>query len=138
MRPEERPARFFARVWGGDVHDLSAIDEMMTEDYVITSGGVPVRGREAFKAWVREFQERLHDARTVSVEAFASADGTRVVSRWICTGRNNGLLGLPADGRPVSFTGIAIWTIRDGRFAECWVERSSWELYRALTEAPRS
>jgi len=27
-------------------------------------------------------------------------------------------------GAPVSFNGIAIWTIRDGRLAECWVKRA--------------
>jgi predicted ester cyclase len=85
-----------------------------------------IRGREAFKIWVREFQGRLRDARTTSVEAFANAAGDRVVSRWVCTGRDNGLPGLPADGRPVSFTGIAIWRVREGRLAECWVERASW------------
>src|ERR671918_209515 len=69
-----------------------------------------VRGREAFKNWVREFQARLGNARTTNVEAFANPAGDRVVSRWVCTGINNGLLGLPADGRPVSFTGIAIWS----------------------------
>jgi putative hydrolase of HD superfamily len=123
---------FLRRVWG-PAHDLDAIDELMTEDYVITTGGTVIRGREEFKAWVREFQSRLLDARTRSVDTFASAAGDRVVSRWICTGISNGLLGLPADGRPVSFTGIAIWRVRDRRLAECWVERASWELYQELT-----
>jgi ketosteroid isomerase-like protein len=36
-------------------------------------------------------------------------------------------------GRPVSFTGIAIWRIRDGKLAECRVERAFWELYRELS-----
>ncbi len=126
---------FLNRVWG-PAHDLDAIDEMMTEDYTITTGGTVVRGRAAFKDWVREFQTRLGNARTSNVEAFANPAGDRVVSRWICTGINHGLLGLPADGRPVSFTGIAIWSIREGRLAECWVERASWELYRDLTNSP--
>ena len=125
---------FLRRVWGPD-HDLDAIDELMTEDYALTSGGSVLRGREAFKSWVREFQLRLLDARTSSVEAFSSADGSRVVSRWMCTGTNNGLLGLPADGRPVSFTGISIWRARHGRLAECWVERASWELYQRLSQS---
>jgi putative hydrolases of HD superfamily len=129
---EHLALEFLRRVWG-PAHDLDAIDELMTEDYAITTGGTVIRGREAFKAWVREFQSRLLDARTRSVDAFANATGDRVVSRWVCTGINNGLLGLPADGRPVSFTGIAIWRLRDGRLAECWVERASWELYQELT-----
>lgn len=125
---------FLERVWG-PAHELDAIDELMTEDYQITSGGQVIRGREAFKAWVADFQRHLLDARTISQDAFANEAGDRVVSRWICSGRNNGMLGLPADDRPVSFTGVAIWTVRDGRLAECWAERAAWELYRELTAA---
>jgi predicted ester cyclase len=132
--PEHLPVEFFRRVWTPP-HDLDAIDEMMTEDYAITTGGTRIEGRDAFKAWVREFHTRLLDARTESVEAFASRAGDRVVSRWVCTGINNGMLGLPADGRRVAFTGIAIWAVREGKLAECWVERSAWELHRELTGA---
>lgn len=130
--PEDIALEFLSRVWGAS-HDLGAVDELMTEDYVITTGGRVVRGREAFKAWVREFQTRLLDARTESLETFSDATGSRVVSRWVCTGRNNGIFGLRPDGRPVSFTGIAVWRVRDGRLAECWVERSAWESYQELS-----
>jgi len=133
---EHLALEFLRRVWGPS-HDLAAIDELMTEDYVIVSGGTAVRGREAFKAWVADFQTHLLDARTESREAFVSADGARVVSRWTCTGRNNGMFGLPADGRPVVFTGIAIWKVRDGKLAECWVERAALESYRELLQSPR-
>lgn len=122
---------FFARVWGPD-HDLAAIDQLMTHDYRITSGGRLIAGRDAFKGWVRAFQTVLLDARTVSLDAFATAEGDRVVSRWLCTGRNNGIFGLPPDGQPVEFTGIAIWRLIGGRFAECWAERAGLEAYRAL------
>lgn len=123
---------FLTRVWGPS-HDLSAIDELMTEDYTITSAGTTIRGREAFKEWVRAFQRVLTDARTENLEAFANAAGDRVVSRWLCTGRNNGIFGLPPDGRPVAFTGMAMWGVRDGRLAECWAERAAFEAHRELT-----
>ena len=58
--------------------------------------------------------------------------GDRVVSRWITRGTNEGMFGLPADGRPIAFTGIAIWRVESGRLAECWVERSALELFNAL------
>lgn len=128
---------FLGRVWG-EAHDLTAIDELMSEDYVITSGGSVIRGRAAFKAWVAEFQRKLLDARTENVDAFTDASGERVVSRWVCTGRNNGIFGLPADGRPVSFSGIAIWRVVNHRLAECWVERSAFELYEQLTHRQAS
>ncbi|MBN8675288.1 MAG: ester cyclase [Chitinophagales bacterium] len=130
--PEKLVVDFFSRVWGGS-HDLGAIDEMMTEDYVIITGGKEIKGRHNFKNWVSQFQQLLLNALTISQEAFANAAGTRVVSRWICSGNNNGIFGLPADGRYVSFTGIAIWEIKNGKLATCWVERSALELYKELT-----
>ena len=130
-RAERLPVEFFRRVWAPP-HDLDAIDALMTEDYVITTGGVVVRGREAFKRWVGEFQQRLGDATNETLEVFANAAGDRVVSRWVCRGRNLGMFGLPADGRPVAFTGIAIWRVAGDRLAECWVERAAWEAYRDL------
>ena len=47
----------------------------------------------------------------------ASVDGSRVVSRWTVTGFNRGMFGAPADDRPVQFTGIAIWEVRNGKLA---------------------
>jgi predicted ester cyclase len=133
-RPEaERIAiEFLSRVWG-PAHDLDAIDELMTEDYVIHSAGSSIRGRDTFKAWVQGFQTVLLDARNEILEVFADASGERVVSRWLCTGRNNGIFGLPANGRDVAFTGIAIWRVQDGRLAECWAERAALEAFRALS-----
>lgn len=123
---------FLGRVWG-PAHDLDAIDELMTEDYRIWSGGKLVEGRGAFKEWVRQFQSVYANARTEVLETFANEAGDRVVSRWVNTGLSNGIFGLPPDGRPISFTGIAIWRVRDGRLAECWVERAAFEAYRSLT-----
>jgi predicted ester cyclase len=129
---EQLQQEFFRRVWGPQ-HDLNAIDELMTEDYVITSGGTVIRGRDTFKRWVADFQRQLLDAVNENLEVFTNVAGDRVVSRWICRGTNNGIFGLAADGRAVAFTGIAIWSVRDGKLAECWVERSALELYRDLT-----
>ena len=130
-RIEQLPVEFFRRVWAPP-HDLDAIDELMTEDYTITTGGQVIRGRSAFKQWVAEFQGRMPDATNETLEVFASASGDRVVSRWVCRGRNGGLFGLAADDRPVEFTGIAIWRVEHGRLAECWVERAALEAYRHL------
>jgi hypothetical protein len=127
---------FFARVWGPD-HDLAAIDVLMTSDYRITSGGKLIAGREAFKGWVRGFQQVLLEARTLPLESFANAAGDRVVSRWICSGRNNGIFNLPPDGRAVEFTGIAIWQVATQRLAECWAERAALEAYQALSGSGR-
>ena len=126
---------FFRRVWAPP-HDIQAIDELMAEDYRITSAGRVIEGREAFKAWVAELQRHVAGATNEHLDLFADGTGNKVVSRWITRGRNNGVFGLAPDDSPIEFTGIAIWTIRDGRLAECWVERSALELYLRLNERP--
>lgn len=122
---------FFRRVWTPP-HELAAIDELMTEDYRITTAGVVISGRDAFKSWVAGMQDAIGDAANEHLEVFTNAAGDRVVSRWVTRGLNNGIFGLPADGRAVAFSGIAIWRVDNGRLAECWVERSALELYNAL------
>ena len=125
---------FFRRVWAPP-HELAAIDELMTPDYRITTAGMVVEGRENFKRWVAQMQSTVDAATNEHLEVFTSSNGDRVVSRWITRGANNGMFGLPADGRPVAFSGIAIWRVEGDRLAECWVERSAYELYNQLREA---
>ena len=128
---EHLAREFFRRVWAPP-HDLDAIDELMTEDYRITTAGRVVEGRAAFKAWVAAMQRTVGDATNEHLEMITNAAGDTVVSRWVTRGHNNGMFGLPGDGRPVEFSGIAIWRVRNGRLAECWVERSALELYETL------
>ncbi len=130
-RVAERLARtFLERVWKAPA-DLDAIDELMTEGYVIHSAGTTLRGREPFKAWVQSFQQVLEGATNEVRDVFADESGTRVTALWECRGANRGLFGLPPDGTPITFTGIAVWRVEDGRLAECWVERAALEAVRA-------
>ncbi len=131
---ERLAEEFFRRVWAPP-HDLQAIDELMTEDYRITSAGRVIEGRDAFKAWVAEMQRHVTGATNEHLDLFADSTGEKVVSRWITRGRNNGMFGLLPDDKAIEFTGIAIWKVRDGRLAECWVERSAFELHLRSTNA---
>ena len=130
---EHLAREFFRRVWAPP-HDLGAIDELMTEDYRITTAGSLVEGRENFKAWVAKMQLTVGGATNEHLEVFTNASGDRVVSRWVTRGTNNGMFGLPGDGCPVEFSGIAIWRVEGNRLAECWVERSAFELFSRLRQ----
>ena len=66
---------------------------------------------------------------------FQNEDGNQVASRWRIAGKNNGILGTPADQQPIFFTGIAVWAVReDGKLCHNWVERSSFELFQQLRD----
>jgi predicted ester cyclase len=93
-------------------------------------------GQTAFKEWIKAFTSKLRELRLVSHDMFSNVDGTRVVSRWTVTGFNQGMFGTPADDRPVQFTGMAIWEVRNGKLAHNWVERRAYELSQQLKQQP--
>ena len=136
MNPQESVAlveNFWEEVWAAC--DPAAIDRFVTEDFIITTAGVNITGPEDFKTWVAGFQSRIADLRWETIETFSNREGSRVASRFRITGRNNGMLGLPADGKPVAFTGTAIFAVTPaGKLARNWVERSAWELYNQLKQ----
>jgi predicted ester cyclase len=111
---------------------LDTIDRLCTEDFVITNAGIDIVGRAAFKEWINAFTSKIREPRLVSHDMFSSLDGSRVVSRWTVTGFNRGMFDTPADDRPVQFTGIAIWEVRNGKLAHNWIERSAYELSQQL------
>ena len=118
--------RFWNDVWRRP-QNPDAIDALVAEDFVITSGGNDIVSREAFKRWVIDFQSKIHDMDFETIESFQNHDGSRVASRWRLTGRNNGILGTEANGAPIEMVGT------DGLLRHNWVERNAWEVYGRLT-----
>lgn len=55
--PEHLVLQFWENTWNPP-YDLDLIDKLMTEDFIITSAGQAVKGRENFKQWVTEFQRQ--------------------------------------------------------------------------------
>lgn len=124
---------FWREVWQHP-QNPDAIDRLVHEEFVITSGGRDIAGREPFKAWVREFLAKVHDFQFHIVETFQNHDGSRVASRWRVTGRNNGLMGTEPNGVPFEMTGTAIWEVGpDGLLRHNWVERNAFEVHGMLT-----
>ena len=136
---EKLLSEFWRRVYN-QPQDFSAIDQLCTEDFILTTSGQDVAGRTAFKEWVLKFSSRIRGLQLTNLEMFSNPEGTRVVSRWKVVGRNQGMFGIQSDDRPVEFTGIAIWEIRDGKLAHNWVERSAYELFQQLQKplAPKT
>jgi hypothetical protein len=125
---------FWERVW--KARNPAAIDDFVVDDFVITTGGVEVVSRKKFKEWASAFMATINDLQFEVIETFQNEDGSRVASRWIIIGKNNGMLGTRADQQPISFTGTAIWAVRkDGKLCHNWVERSSFELFQQLRKS---
>jgi len=125
---------FWDAVW--NAHDAEAVDRFVVDDFVIVTGGETISGRENFKKWIEGFLAAVNDLHLEVIETFQNEDGSRVASRWLLTGKNNGILGTEPDQQDIAMTGTAVWAVRqDGKLLTNWVERASWELYQRLTTA---
>jgi hypothetical protein len=125
---------FWKAVWQSRNPD--AVDDLVTEDFTITSGGIDIHTRAEFKKWVAAFLASITDFEFHVVETFQNETGDRVASRWRITGKNNGFMGLEPCQTPFEMTGTAIWQVReDGLLQHNWVERNALEVHRQVTAA---
>lgn len=120
--------KFWEEVWNKP-YNYDLIDELAAEDFVIHTSQTQITSRPAFKDWVISFQRQIKNLKFTIDDIFVGGDD-KVVTRWTCTGLNNGMFGSEPDGRPVVFTGITITQVKNGKMVEKWVERSAWELFR--------
>jgi steroid delta-isomerase-like uncharacterized protein len=122
---------FWRQVW--QARNPDAIDKLVADDFEITTGGVTIGSRDAFKSWVAAFLASIDDFEFHVIEMFQSAKGDRVVTRWRVTGKNNGFMGFEPDGAPIDMTGTAVFEVReDGLLQHNWVERSALEVERNI------
>ncbi|WP_202869151.1 ester cyclase [Kribbella antibiotica] len=126
MTSSELVEAFWDQVW--NAHDPDAVERFVIPDFVITNAGHDIVGRDAFREWIRAFLQQLPDLRLDVIETFENADGTRVASRWRIHGTNQGYLPTAELGVPITFSGTAVWEVRDGKLAHNWVERSAAEV----------
>jgi ketosteroid isomerase-like protein len=77
---------FWHQVW--NAHDARAVDRFVVDDFAIVTGGETITGRENFKKWIEDFLARINDLHLEVLESFQNADGSRVASRWLLTGKN--------------------------------------------------
>lgn len=131
LSPIEKVLHFWDNVWSSP-YDLDLIDSLMTEDFIITNAGKDIVGRGNFKKWIADFLQQIGDAKLENIDIFESADGTKVVSRWVLSGLHNGFFGLKATGKSIKISGTAVWQIRENKLAHNWVERNAWEVYNEL------
>jgi steroid delta-isomerase-like uncharacterized protein len=122
---------FWSAVWKAGNPDAAA--GFIVDDFVITTGGVDIRGKDNFIAWMREFLKKINDFQFEVIESFQNESGSRVASLWRVTGKNNGMFGTEPNQKPFSLTGTAVWSVReDGKLLQNRVERAAWEAYQRL------
>jgi steroid delta-isomerase-like uncharacterized protein len=100
MRSTEIVNAFWDEVWNANAPD--AVDRFVADDVVIEAGGQEIAGKDSVKNWVKEFLDHVDDLHVDTIETFQNDDGTRVTSRWMLTGTNDGIFGTEPNGRPIA------------------------------------
>jgi steroid delta-isomerase-like uncharacterized protein len=109
--------------------------EIIGPDHVRHAPDGDLYGPEGVRADLAEWRTGFPDA-VFALEDLI-AEGDKVVSRFVLQGTHAGpALGVPATGRRVSVTGVAIDRVRDGRLVECWISLDTIGLLRQLGALP--
>jgi len=125
---EETILQFWKLVW--DEGKTELIDEFVTINFVIHSGGKNISGRENFREWVTAFQSKIGNLRFIVKDIFSSEN--KVATRWKIEGVNKGFMATEENNKSIELTGITISIVDNGQIVEKWVERNAWELYPTI------
>jgi len=130
-------ARRFIQVWGKG--DLDIIDELAAPSLSVQYPAMPqvIRGSKAFRKVMENFRSAFPDSDLHIEEEIAEDD--KVVIRWIFSGTHQGgLLGIPATGKKVKWTGITIYQIVDGKVMEERGEEDFLGFFRQIGLVPQA
>ena len=128
--------QWYEQLWNS--WNVTAIDDLMTEDYVLHLSGVPTPlGREAAKGVVQLFNGSFPDLRHTVDEIVA--EGDTVLARWSVRGTHTGdFQGIAATGNQISLSGTTVHHMRQNKIAETWLTFDNLELLQQLGAIPRA
>ncbi len=138
MSTEENKAlvrRFIEVANQGNVTEVSTtLDELFVPDFVRHDPAGGFRSREDYKQFLFSLQAALPGQLTLED---LIAEGEKVVVRYTFHGTHQGQWrGLPPTGKAVTFTGIFICRIRDGKIVEGWENADTLGLVQQLGVIP--
>ena len=117
-------ARQAIGIWTTGVFD--AVDELYAPEYVNHQHHDPddprdIHGAEAMKRFARKFREAFpdfHDSVDIQI-----AEGDMVATRFTSTGTHRGtFMGVEPTNRELTWTGITIDRIAEGKIVESWAK----------------
>jgi steroid delta-isomerase-like uncharacterized protein len=117
--------------------NVAGLDNTHSPDFI---GHIPVIPGNPLPLYVYKQVGLLHMAAFPDLRITIDniiAEGDKVAARWTGAGTHLGeLMGIPASGRPVSFTGMTIHRFADGKIVENWWAYDALGMMQQIT-APR-
>ncbi len=139
MTQNDRAKQLYTRwmeMWNGD---LDAADEIFADDCVThpaptTTGEPPVyRGPDEMRRFVEQGRAIFREVAFRALDE-PIVEGNRLACRWIGEGTYGG--GMPGAsakaGTRISFGGIDVWRLENGKVAEYWVASDGLHLMAQL------
>lgn len=134
IRPDDLKGivdRWMVEVWQRGNAD--AIDELHAPDFQDHSPAGRPSDNEGFKAGVRELYRGFPDFSAVTEDLLIDAAAGKVAVRWKGAGTHYGdFMGAQATDKQITFRGIEILRIENGRIVEHWGEWDGIDLLEQL------
>jgi len=113
--------------------NLAIVDEIYGAEFLNHDPTAPdVRDLESYKQFIVGALAAFPDFHVTAEDVVA--EGDKVAVRWTATGTQEGELpGIPATGRQVTWTGIDIHRIADGKIVEIWWSKDMLGMIQQLT-----
>ena len=123
--------RYYDDVWNR--WDLKLADQLLSPDVRFRGSlGLTKTGVDGFKKYMELVRAAFPDFHNSIKELIA--EGDKVVAKLTYWGTHRGtLMDVPATGRTVTYTGVAIFQITEGKIAEAWVLGDLHSLKKQLT-----
>jgi steroid delta-isomerase-like uncharacterized protein len=104
-----------------NAHNAAAADDVLAPDHILNYMLLPepMVGAKAWEQSVQNYFTAFPDMK-VTIDDFVS-QGDKVAARWTATATHTGpLMGIPPTGRQVTWIGMGVYRIVDGKIAEQW------------------
>ena len=116
-----------------DQHNLDLLNQIYSPDVVVHDPMVaePIQGLDALKQYYERSHMAFPNLKTSLDEMYL--DGDHIIWVWTFTGTNTGPMGdTPPTGKSVSFRGVAIDMLSNGKIAEEWLYYNVLDSYTQL------
>jgi steroid delta-isomerase-like uncharacterized protein len=118
--------------------DLTVIDQLYSDDCVFHDLGSPedIHGRDGLKQYARMYRTACPDLQCTVEEVMA--EGDKVALRWVSRGTHQGdLMGIAPTGKQVTFRGIQMQRISEGKIEEEWAGFNTLGALQEIGAVPR-
>ena len=127
--------RSIAAIWHQG--QFETIEEVMAPTYVhhtshtAADGGHEVHGPEGVRHTVTAWRSAFPDLHFTLEDLVV--EGDKIVARWTCSGTHQGVFrGMAPTGKRVTFAGMTLYRIAQGKIVEQWTVEDGISLYQQL------